>query len=86
MLKLIKKLTTNNGETSLTNLVVIIFVLLTAFKMLFAGVVINHTFFTWKIDSPDTASTLPMLFSLLNYSHRRMTMANASPTNNESDK
>ena len=63
-----------NDSVSITNLVVIIFVSILAFKMLFTGVVIDTKLFDWKIESPDIANTLPLLFGLLNYGHKRMTL------------
>ena len=63
-----------NDSVSITNLVVIIFVSILAFKMLFTGVVIDTRLFDWKIESPDIANTLPLLFGLLNSGHKRMTL------------
>lgn len=62
----------DDNKVSLTNLIVIIFVTITAFKMLFTGVVVDTRLFDWKIEAPDVATTLPLLFSLLNYGHRRL--------------
>lgn len=62
----------DDNKVSLTNLIVIIFVTITAFKMLFAGVIIDTRLFDWKVESPDVATTLPLLFSLLNYGHKRL--------------
>ena len=62
----------DDNKVSLTNLIVIIFVTITAFKMLFTGVAIDTKLFDWKIEAPDVATTLPLLFSLLNYGHKRM--------------
>lgn len=79
-----KKLMTNKeGQLSITNGVVLIFVALTAFKTLFSGVEVHNQWFSWKIDGLDTASTLPLLFSLLNYGHRRSTLANTVQTDKE---
>lgn len=61
-----------NDTVSITNLVVIIFVSILAFKMLFAGVKIDTRLFDWEILSPDVANTLPLLFGLMNYGHRRL--------------
>ena len=65
----------NENETvSITNCIVLIFVLILAFKMLFTGVVINTKVFDWTIAAPDIANTLPLLFSLMNYGHKRMVL------------
>jgi hypothetical protein len=58
-------------KISITNTIVIIFVSITAFKLLFCGMTINTKFFTWKIESLDISSSLPLLFGLLNYGHKR---------------
>lgn len=57
---------------SITNLVVFVFLFITSFKALFAGVVIDCNYFDWKIESLDLSSTLPLLFSLLNYHGKRV--------------
>lgn len=59
-------------KVSLTNCIVVIFVLITAFKSLFSGMVISFNFVEWKIEGLDFNSALPLLFSLLNYGHKRM--------------
>lgn len=59
-------------KVSLTNCIVVLFVLLTAFKTLFSGLTITLSFAEWKIEALDFNSTLPLLFSLLNYGHKRM--------------
>ncbi len=59
-------------KVSLTNTIVVLFVLLTAFKTLFSGLTITLSFAEWKIEGLDFNSTLPLLFSLLNYGHKRM--------------
>lgn len=65
-------LTDSNGKISITNSTVFLFVAITAFKSIFAGLVITLPMAVWKIESLDIAATLPLLFSLLNYSHKRM--------------
>lgn len=74
MEEFLKKIAVVNedGTLSVTNSVVLVFCFITAFRSLFAGSVIELPVFTWKIESLDLASTLPLLFSLVNYSHRRM--------------
>lgn len=83
MNNLFKKLGLINDDEkmSITNSIVIIFVLILAFKMLFAGVIIYTKLFDWKILEPDVASTLPLLFGLLNYGHRRF-QQNLNDSNN----
>lgn len=61
---------------SLSNVTVALFVLICAFRMLFGGSTINISSFKWAVQTIDTAGTLPVLFSLLNYSHKRMTINN----------
>jgi len=62
----------SGDKVSLTNGIVVIFVLLTVFKTLFSGATISLSFFEWKIEGLDFNATLPLLFSLLNYGHKRM--------------
>lgn len=74
-----KKLMSNeNGTPSLTNSILMIFVFITAFKTLFAGVVLDFKYFDWKIEGLDLSSTMPLLFSITNYGHKRMTLAQAN--------
>lgn len=74
MEEFLKKLSVANedGTISVTNTVVLIFCFITAFRSLFAGTVIELPIFTWKIESLDMASTLPLLFSLMNYHGKRV--------------
>ena len=60
-----------NESVSITNLAVYLFLFITAFKAMFAGVVIDLKYIDWKIESLDVSSTLPLLFSLINYGHKR---------------
>ena len=68
-----------NDTVSITNLVVFLFTGILAFKMLFAGVVFDTRVFDWTITSPDIANTLPLLFSLMNYGHKRMLTSKEEP-------
>lgn len=71
-------------KLSLTNLAVIVFLTITAVRGLFGGAVLTFTHLIWKIDPIDFASTLPLLFALLNYSSKRMTLSqNNKETPNE---
>lgn len=61
-----------DGNVSLTNCIVYIFVLITAFKILFSGMIIDWRIIHWRVESVDVSATLPLLFSLMNYGHKRM--------------
>jgi hypothetical protein len=73
MEKLLKKISLLNkdGTLSVTNSVVLIFVIITALRTLFVGIHISLQGFNWKIDEMDLSATLPLLFSLINYGHKR---------------
>ena len=73
------------GRLSLSNVTVAVFVLICALRMAFGGSTLNISTFAWNIQQIDTATTLPVLFSLLNYSHKRMTINNQT-SNGEKDK
>lgn len=60
-----------DNSVSITNLTVATFVFITAFRALFGGGELTVPYFDWKIQNVDYAATLPLLFSLLNYSHKR---------------
>lgn len=62
----------DDQKMSITNVIVIIFVTIIAFKMLFDGVKVDTKLFDWTITAPNISDTLPLLFSLINYSHRRI--------------
>lgn len=65
----------NDDETtSITNIIVIVFAFITAFRTLFANLDIHTSWFSWTVQAIDLASTLPMLFGLLNYMHKRNTL------------
>lgn len=70
-----------NQTVSITNVIVMIFVAVTAFRSMFGGVVIDLKWFDWKIESLDISSTLPLLFGLLNYGHKRTTLTPTKETN-----
>ncbi len=63
----------DDQKVSITNVVVMLFVGITAFKVMFSGLDLSTQWFSWKVESLDTTTTLPLLFSLMNYGHRRMT-------------
>jgi hypothetical protein len=76
--QVLKRLLDNLGflnqdeQLSLTNLAVMIFVGITAFRGLFGNAVFHYNDFVWTVQPIDFAATLPLLFSLANYSHKRM--------------
>lgn len=73
-------------KLSITNLAVIIFVSITAFRALFSGMQIHiGTEFQWTVEAIDIPSTLPMLFSLLNYSHKRDVINKAIANNTDKE-
>lgn len=63
---------------SLTNITVAAFVGICAVRMLLGGSSIDVHYFKWAVQPIDTAGTLPVLFSLLNYSHKRQMINNNS--------
>jgi hypothetical protein len=71
-------------KLSLTNVTVALFVFITALRMLFGGSVLNISTFKWQIQVIDTAGTLPILFSLLNYHGKRVEINKAEATTNAS--
>lgn len=73
----------DNQKVSITNLAVMIFIAILGFKMMFSGVTVDTKLFDWKIESPDMANTLPLLFSLLNYGHKRLEINKSTPSTQE---
>lgn len=76
----------DNERLSWSNLTVAVFVIITAFRSLFGGsdLVIAHLF-DWKIQTVDMAATLPVLFSLANYAHKRNIRYKANCCTNTDD-
>lgn len=62
----------DDQKLSLTNVAVIVFISITAFRALFGGALLTLSEFKWTVQEIDLASTLPMLFALLNYGHKRI--------------
>lgn len=56
---------------SLSNVTVALFIIICAIRMAFGGSTLNIISFQWQIQPINTADTLPVLFSLLNYAHKR---------------
>lgn len=73
----------NQQKISLTNVTVAVFVIITAIRSAFGGSSIDLHLFKWQIQQCDTAATLPVLFSLLNYSHKRHVNDKANRSNND---
>jgi len=71
----------SDQQLSITNITVMIFVLITAIRSLFGGSTLHIGTFNWAIQTIDYSDTLPLLFSLLNYTHKRLTN-NQNPSNN----
>ena len=61
----------DDQRVSITNVAVMVFIAICAFKSLFVGLQINTQYFTWKVEALDLNTNLPLLFSFLNYSHKR---------------
>jgi hypothetical protein len=72
----------HEGKVSLTNITVAIFVLICAIRMLFGGSTLNIGSFAWNLQTINIADTLPVMFSLLNYGHKRIVINNQSGSNN----
>jgi hypothetical protein len=66
----------SDNKISITNLTVAVFVLITAFRSLFGGSTLQVHGFNWVIQTIDYSDTLPLLFGLLNYSHKRQMINN----------
>lgn len=72
-----------DGKISITNLTVMLFVGITAFRGLFGGSTLIIHGFNWVIQTIDIASVLPVMFSLMSYSHKRYTNNCARNNNND---
>lgn len=68
----------DDQKLSLTNIAVIVFIVITAFRSLFGGAVFTFSDFKWQVEVIDMASTLPLLFALINYGHKRIANNNTS--------
>lgn len=65
-----------SGRISISNITVALFVAICAFRMTFGGSIMHLGSFIYNIQSIDTSDTLPVLFSLMNYSHKRSIINN----------
>lgn len=63
-------------QISITNMCVMIFAAIVAFRTLFAGLHLSGTGYTWEVQSIDISSTLGFLFSLWNYNEKRKVINN----------
>jgi len=61
----------DDGKVSLTNTIVYTFVFIAAFRSIFSGAEIHVSIINWKIQELNISDTLPLLFSLINYGHKR---------------
>lgn len=68
----------DDQKLSLTNIAVIVFILITAFRGLLSGATFTFNEFKWVVEPIDFASTLPLLFTLINYGHKRILNNNTS--------
>lgn len=64
-------------KLSLTNICVAVFILITAFRSLFGGSVFHISSFTWNVQTINYGDTLPLLYGLLNYHGKRMSIDKA---------
>lgn len=71
----------DQAKLSLTNLAVMVFMIIVGFRSLFAGLVLHFGVnVVWTVAPIDIASTLPMLYSLLNYGHKRLVTSQTQGT------
>ena len=61
----------DDQRVSITNIAVMVFIAICAFKSLFVGLEITNQYFKWKVEALDLNSNLPLLFSFINYGHKR---------------
>lgn len=73
-------ITNEDQKVSLTNIIVILFCGIVAFRTIFAGLDINLGLATWHVKDLDLASIIPMALGLLNYAHKR-TLSNNNGDN-----
>lgn len=66
-----------NDNISITNVIVMVFFLITAFRSLLGGSNIIIGKFIWQIQQIDISGTMPILFGLLNYAHKRSVINNS---------
>ena len=74
-----------DNRISITNITVMVFVSITAIRALLGGSTLLIYGFSWQIQQVDMAATLPMLFALLGYSHKRYVNSNKNDNNNQKE-
>lgn len=60
-------------DKALTNFTVVVFLIIVAFRTIFSGADLHISSFSYKVSDLDLSATLPLLFSLMNLGHARMT-------------
>ena len=76
----------HEGRVSITNVCVAVFIFITAFRSLFGGSTFHIGTFVWAVQTIDYGDTLPLLYGLLNYSHKRSvtnSVTSSTTTNNQ---
>lgn len=73
----------DDQKMSITNVIVFVFTGIVAFKLLFTGLDMSNKFFDWKVQPIDVNATLPMLFALINYGHKRSVLNAAQSSEKE---
>ena len=69
-------ITNDDGKMSITNVVVYVFLFIVSFRTLFSGAVLSVHDLTWKVSDLDISATLPLLFSLINYRAKGISLTN----------
>lgn len=67
----------DDEKISITNICVYVFLIITAFRSLFGTATFSFNDFKWTVQTIDVSDTLPLLFSLINYSTKRATLTAA---------
>lgn len=60
-------------DKALTNFTVVVFLIIVALRTIFSGADFHFHDFSWQVADLDISATLPLLFSLMNLGHARMT-------------
>lgn len=74
----------DDQKISITNITVMTFVAITAFRALFGGSTIDTQYFKWQIQVVDYSTALTVLFSLWGYDRKRVALN--TQINKENDK
>ncbi len=70
----------DDQKISITNITVMTFVAITAFRALFGGSIIDTHYFKWQIQAVDYSTALTVLFSLWGYDRKRQAIQSNSNT------